>query len=195
MYRFRLLGFVGLALSAAGVLASFGGCSSGDGATAGQCNSNPFQCASGTTCSVNCTCTTPPCELTNCTPAFACLASNPNGLEGSSCSTELDKATCNDGLTCVVQGDQGVCTPYCDSSQGCAMGLECVELSVEIGPPATFPVVHVCETSASEGGGIIVVDSGVGPTPIVEGGHEGGSSEGGEGGSDAPHSGIDSSIM
>jgi hypothetical protein len=201
MYRLRLIGFVGLALSAAGVLASFGGCSSGDGATAGECNSNPFECAAGTTCSVSscsCTCTTPDCcTHSNCTPVFACLPSNPEGLEGSSCSTDVGKASCNDGLTCVVQMGQGVCTPYCSSSQACAQGLECVELTVELGPPAMDPVIHVCETSASEGGGIIVVDSGTGPTPIVEGGSpEGSSSEGGEGGSEGGgHSGIDSSIM
>jgi hypothetical protein len=198
MYRFRLLGFVGLALSAAGVLASFGGCSSGNGATTTECNSNPFQCATGSTCSVSsCTCTTPEnCTDTTCTPAFACLPSNTEGLEGSSCSTDVGKASCNDGLTCVVQMGQGVCTSYCNASQPCAEGLECVELTVELGPPAMAPIVHVCETSASEGGGIIVVDSGGGgPPPVVEGGSEGGSSDGGEGGSDAPHSGIDSSIM
>src|ERR1700678_21096 len=103
MWRFRFLGL--LVLSAASVsVAAFPGCgSSSDGPAGPQCDSSPFQCATGTTCSVKtCDCAVESgCSLETCTPVFDCLPSLANGVEGASCSDVVGMATCDDGLACI----------------------------------------------------------------------------------------------
>jgi hypothetical protein len=161
MHRYRFLGVVGLLAVASGAMLCAGGCGSSlDGPTA-ECNSNPFQCGVGTTCSVkSCTCTTSDCTDSNCTPAFACLPSDANGVQGGSCSNKLGAASCDDGLACVAQAGQGVCTAYCNTSQPCSPGLVCAPKTVEIGTAASYPVIYVCQLP--DDGGLLELDSGLG---------------------------------
>src|ERR1700722_3633178 len=164
MSRSRFLGFLAVLTVAGGVVGSFGACSSSPAAAAAQCNSNPFQCGSGTTCAVSkCTCTDENCSYKNCTPEFACLPSFSSGLAGEACTNMVGSASCDDGLTCVqeknVQMGGGGCTAYCNSSTPCATQYVCVAIGVERGPSASAPIIHVCQAEPSDGD-IIVVDEG-----------------------------------
>jgi hypothetical protein len=183
MSRSRFLGFLAVLTVAGGVVGSFGACSSSPAAAAAQCNSNPFQCGSGTTCAVSkCTCTDENCSYKNCTPEFACLPSFSSGLAGEACTNMVGSASCDDGLTCVqeknVQMGDGVCTAYCNSSNPCATQYVCVAIGVELGPSASAPIIHVCQAEPSDGD-IIVVD---------EGGPEG--EDAGDSGTGGPESGL-----
>jgi hypothetical protein len=128
---------------------------------------SPFQCGSGTTCGVSeCTCTTANCTKTDCTPQFACLPSVASATEGSYCTTELGKASCADGLTCIVDQGQGVCTSFCDSSQPCGFGLSCEARTIQFGTPSSYPIIYVCQVPD---GGVLEVDSGGGGPPPAGG--------------------------
>jgi hypothetical protein len=136
----------GLALSASAILAAIAGCSSDSDA---GCSTDPFQCGSGTTCTVSaCPCTTSTCTSSNCVPQFACLPST-SALAGASCTAELGKASCSDGLTCFITDGQGTCVPYCDAANACPSGLFCVPKTVELGPSP--PVIYVCLASTDAG--------------------------------------------
>ena len=167
---FRFLGYVGLplAVSAVGIgVGAASGCGSASIAPGSPCNLDPFQCGSGTTCDISaCNCTTPTCSYETCTPQFACLPRLSSNLVGASCTTKVGGATCGDGLTCIVEMGNGVCTPYCDSNQPCPMGLACEGVTVKLGPSSTYPVIHVCQVPGVDGG-ILEIDSGSsgGPPP------------------------------
>jgi hypothetical protein len=128
------------------LLAAIAACSSTTSDS--DCSTNPFQCASGTTCTVSgtsgtCNCTTPSCfSSPNCTPQFQCLKSA-NAKTGETCTTTLGKASCADGLTCIVTEGQGTCLPYCDTANPCAGGSMCQATTINLGPSP--PVIHVCE--------------------------------------------------
>jgi hypothetical protein len=165
----RFLGFLSLPLAVSGVVLADGACSSGISASATACNLNPFECPSGTTCDLSaCTCTTPNCTNENCTPQFACLPSVASAVAGTPCTAELGKATCADGLTCVVEMHTGVCTAYCDSNQPCGTGLECQAKTVELGPKGSYPVVQVCQQPGFDGS-VFVPETGAPPPPTDAG--------------------------
>jgi hypothetical protein len=179
---------LGLAFAVSAVFASIAGCySTGCSSTpAGDCSSNPFQCSAGTTCTVNdCTCSTSSCTSTDCTPTFACLPSTTD-LAGASCTSTLGKASCSDGLTCVVVGDQGTCTPYCNPANPCPMGDTCQPMTVMLG--VSPPVIYVCELEGPDGslqvdsGGIVPGDGGTCGLPVDGSSFDGQSPPPGEGG-------------
>jgi hypothetical protein len=51
------------------------------------------------------------------------------GLDGESCVTPTDAATCGAGLACLVPAGvtTGACTPFCGAGHPCPAGRECVD--------------------------------------------------------------------
>lgn len=127
-----------LVLVIAAVVAA--GCSS---SPASDCTADPFQCGSGTTCSLSACSSCIQCDPSNCVPQFACLDSG-TGVSGSGCSAMVGTATCSDGLACVVEGAQGTCVSYCNAVNSCSSGYTCQEKTVQVGP-SPQPLIHVCE--------------------------------------------------
>jgi hypothetical protein len=145
--------FTSLAVVAAPLFAVLIACSSSsdddaNGSTpAGNCVTDPFTCAVGTTCAVK-----------DQAGALDCLTSGA-GAKGSPCQNTVGTTTCGDTLVCLqLSAAGGQCTPYCDptaaagSAQACATGETC-QTAVLSGTPTTF---HVC----------------AGGTPAADAGHD-----------------------
>ncbi len=43
-----------------------------------------------------------------------------------------------------------MCAQYCDADQPCPQGLSCEGLTVKLGAPASYPVIHVCQVPAAD---------------------------------------------
>jgi hypothetical protein len=144
------------------ILAASAACSSSSNAS--DCTSNPFQCGTGTTCSLSsCNCTTKPCTDSNCTPVFACLPSQ-NGAMGEDCTASPGNPACSDLLVCVATSGQGECLPYCNSANPCPQGSVCQPKTVELGPSP--PIIYVCEPESDSA--FPFNEGGCGPPPPTD---------------------------
>ncbi len=157
-----IVSFLGAAL--AGALAA-PGCSS-SGGSAATCESNPWQCAAGTTCWPSCGCPkgTPSCTKDNCTIQFACVPDRAGTPAGASCSLTIGTAACGDYQTCVSFAEGGAgggeCHAYCDSTHGCPQDETCQELTVSNG--ASSVVEHACVAPPAEIDASLMIDGGAG---------------------------------
>jgi len=134
-----------------------------------DCTANPFQCPSGTTCSLStCTCATEPCTQQTCNPTFACVPSG-DGTVGETCVAQPGSPACSDGLFCVESGGAAECLLYCNAANPCPQGSMCQAKTVELGPqPAKYPVVYVCESESDSA--FPFEESGCGPPPPLDSG-------------------------
>jgi hypothetical protein len=126
-------------------------CSSSSGATEGgpDCRENPASCKAGETCW--------PVTATS----FACLTSEPSGMQGAACKETPGQATCADGLLCDATNStgSGICTAYCGAGgHECPGGYACVTTTVSGGTGS----MSICrgEQNQSADGGVIYIDGG-----------------------------------
>jgi hypothetical protein len=84
----------------------------------------------------------------------------------------LGKATCSDGLTCIVTETQGQCVPFCNAANPCTSGYVCQAKTVELGP-APQPVISVCELEGPDGSILEVDGSNPPPPPDTDAGDSG----------------------
>lgn len=118
-----------------------GGAGGGGGATpAAGCNTDPWSCPAGQTCTIAAQGT-----------KFTCLNGGA-GKAGDTCKNIIDQPQCGDGLTCFqIQGDaDGVCSPFCDPSSAahaCPNSAACV--MVQFGSAG---IVKICQPDGGAGG-------------------------------------------
>ncbi len=139
-------------------------CASSKEAPAAGCETDPNQCPAGTTCwPKECLCPTGQvCDLSNCRPSMACVASASGKSPHQPCKNTVGTPSCSDRQACVefVEG-RGGCLVYCDDTKpnrGCGQIESCVDVGVGNVPNA--PVIHVC--AVVEDGGPPESDSGGG---------------------------------
>ena len=142
-------------LLASVVACSAGACSSSNvapdaGATAAQCNDDPFTCTAGQTCWTK-----------DQTPTFACLNSGP-GKRGEECQPLIGAPTCGDGLVCFqtqTGGKPGICSAYCDTTNtahACGAAEVCTKATLG---GAKFFYVCVGPAAATDAGTDAAVDA------------------------------------
>jgi hypothetical protein len=127
----RILGsLLFLAVATVATATGVAACSSSTSdSPAGGCESNPFSCPAGQTCSAK-----------DSSGAFACITSG-SGAKGSTCINTPGMTTCGDGLTCLqIVASGGQCTDYCDSAHACAAGETCTAAGIA----GTSTIFHVC---------------------------------------------------
>jgi hypothetical protein len=116
-------------------------CSSSSSSPPPPCNTNPFECAKGTTCAVK-----------DSKGNFDCLPSG-SGTAGSACTNVAGSTTCGDGLICLqLTAAGGQCSPFCsptDATHGCSGGAMCQEAALQ----STVETFYVCTGGTTSGGG------------------------------------------